>query len=147
MTWLRHLRFSGPVNKITRRLAAIVLIGFALTLFFGGLAARQLALADGADSQRANLLLTGGIVLAVCALLATGLLRTRWGVTLGWVLVGLSALSTVLLTPMWIVTVIFGALWALALVQGGSMEAMTREWIAEHGDVHPDERTDREDNA
>lgn len=147
MSWLRHLRFSGVAGKFTGRLASIVLIGFALTLFFGGLAARQLTLAEGGDSARADLLLTGGIVLAALAILAAGLLRTRWGISLGWILVGLSALSTAVLTPMAIVTVLFGALWALALVQGGSMEAMTRDWIAEHGNVHPDERADSEDST
>lgn len=147
MSWLRHLRFSGVAGKFTRRLASIVLIGFALTLFFGGLAARQLELAAGGDPGRADLLLTGGIVLAVLAIVAAGLLRTRWGITLGWVLVGLSALSTVVLSAMGIVTLIFGALWALALVQGASMEIMTRDWIAEHGNVHPDERADREDST
>lgn len=146
MTWLRHVRFVGPVGKITRRLASIVLLGFALTLFFGGLAGRQLELAGDADTQRASLLLTGGTVLAVVALLATGLLRTRWGITLGWILLGLSAVSTTLLTPMGVVTLIFGVLWVLALVQGSSMEQMTREWIAEHGDVHPDDRSDPEDS-
>lgn len=146
MTWLRHVRFVGPVGKITRRLTSIVLLGFALTLFFGGLAARQLELAGDADTQRANLLLTGGSVLAVVALVAAGVLRTRWGITLGWILLGLSAVSTVLLTPMGVVTLIFGVLWVLALVQGPSMEEMTRDWIAEHGDVHPDDRTDPEDS-
>ena len=140
MTWLRHVRFTGPVGKITRRLTSIVLVGFALTLFFGGLAARQLELAGDGDSARANLLLTGGIVLAVVCILATGLLRIRWGITLGWVVFALSALSTILLTPMGILTLLFGALWVLALVQGASMEQMTRDWIAEHGDVHPDDR-------
>lgn len=142
MSWLRHLRFSGPVERITRRLTSIVLIGLALTVFFGGLAARQLELATGGDTGRGNLLLTGGIALAVLAIVAAGLLRTRWGITLGWLVLACSALSTILLTPMGIVTLIFGALWVLALVQGASMEAMTRDWIAEHGDVHPDERDD-----
>lgn len=142
MTWLRHVRFAGPVGKVTRRLTSVVLIGFALALFFGGLAARQLELAGGGDAARANLLLTGGIVLAVVSILAAGLLRTRWGITLGWVVLALSALSTVLLVPMGILTLLFGALWVLALVQGASMEQMTRDWIAEHGDVHPDERVD-----
>ncbi|WP_256839645.1 DUF4233 domain-containing protein [Ornithinimicrobium faecis] len=140
MSWLRHLHFSGVAGKFTQRLASIVLIGFAMTLFFGGLAARQLELTDGGDTERANLLLTGGIVLAVLAIVAAGLLRTRWGITLGWVLVGLSALSMVLLPAMGIVAVIFGALWILALGQGGSMETLTRDWIAEHGNVHPDDR-------
>nr|WP_306270185.1 DUF4233 domain-containing protein [Ornithinimicrobium sp. HY1793] len=137
---MRHLHLSGVAGKFTQRLASIVLIGFAMTLFFGGLAARQLELSDGGDTERANLLLTGGIVLAVLAIVAVGLLRTRWGITLGWVLVGLSALSMVLLPAMGIVTVIFGALWILALGQGGSMETLTRDWIAKHGNVHPDER-------
>lgn len=139
MTWLRHLRFVGALGKMTRRLASIVLGGLAMTVFFGGLVARQLELAGGGTDERANLLLVGGSVLAVLAVVAAGGLRRSWGVTLGWVVIGLTALSTVLLTPMWIVALIFGALWVLALVQGPSMEELTRAWIAEHGNVHPDE--------
>ncbi|HLS43970.1 MAG TPA: DUF4233 domain-containing protein [Ornithinicoccus sp.] len=153
MTWLRHLRFAGALGPMTRRLTSIVLGGLAMTLFFGALVARQLELAGGGTEQRANALLVGGTVLAVLAIVAAGGLRRSWGVTLGWVVLGLTALSTAVLTAMWIVTLIFGALWVLALVQGPSMEEMTRAWIAEHGDVHPDERphstepTTREDDA
>lgn len=140
MSWLRHLRFTGALGKTTRRLASIVLGGLALAIFFGGLVGRQLELAHGGDTQRANLLLDGGIALAVLAIVAAGALRRPWGVTLGWVVILLTALSTLLLTPMGIVAVIFGALWVLALVQGPKMEEMTRAWIAEHGDLHPDDR-------
>ena len=140
MTWLRHVRFSGVPGKMTRRLASIVLAGLAMTVFFGGLVARQLELTQGGDADRANLLLAGACVLAVLAVVAAGTLRRPWGLTLGWVVLGLTALSTIVLTAMGIVTVLFGALWVLALVQGPKMEEMTRAWIAEHGNVHPDER-------
>ena len=140
MTWLRHVRFSGVPGKMTRRLASIVLAGLAMTVFFGGLVARQLELTQGGDADRANLLLAGACVLAVVAVVAAGTLRRPWGLTLGWVVLGLTALSTIVLTAMGIVTVLFGALWVLALVQGPKMEEMTRAWIAEHGNVHPDER-------
>nr|WP_281496889.1 DUF4233 domain-containing protein [Ornithinimicrobium sp. F0845] len=151
---MRHLRFSGVAGQATRRLASIVLGGLALALFFGGLVGRQLELAHGGDPTRANWLFVGGIVLSLLAVVAAGSLRRPWGLTLGWVVLGLTALSTIWLTPMAIVAVLFGALWLLALVQGPSMEQMTRDWIAEHGDVHPDdrdphptERTDREDTT
>lgn len=156
MTWLRHVRFSGVPGKMTRRLASIVLAGLAMTVFFGGLVARQLELTQGGDADRANLLLAGACVLAVVAVVAAGTLRRPWGLTLGWVVLGLTALSTIVLTAMGIVTVLFGALWVLALVQGPKMEEMTRAWIAEHGNVHPDERvpdpdpterTEREDTT
>nr|WP_306239040.1 DUF4233 domain-containing protein [Ornithinimicrobium cryptoxanthini] len=137
---MRHIRFSGVPGKMTRRLASIVLAGLAMTVFFGGLVARQLELTQGGEADRANLLLAGACALAVLAIVAAGTLRRPWGLTLGWVVLGLTALSTVVLTAMGIVTVLFGALWGLALVQGPKMEEMTRAWIAEHGNVHPDER-------
>src|SRR5690606_26261559 len=92
------------------------------------------------DADRANLLLAGACVLAVVAVVAAGTLRRPWGLTLGWVVLGLTALSTIVLTAMGIVTVLFGALWVLALVQGPKMEEMTRARIAGPGNVHPDER-------
>lgn len=143
MTWLRHVRFSGVPEKATRRLASIVLGGLALALFFGGLVARQLELAEGGDTQRANILFIGGTGLAVLAIVAAGSLRRPWGLTLGWIVLLLTALSTIVLPPMGIVAVLFVALWVLALVQGPSMEQMTRDWIAEHGNLHPDDQPDR----
>lgn len=140
MRWLRDLRFTGVPGRMTRRLASVVLLALAMTLFFGGLAARQLTLAESGAQDRADSLFVGGIVLALLAVLASGTLRRPWGVGLGWVVVGLTALSTVVLPAMGIVTVIFGSLWVFALVQGDRMDALTREWIAEHGDVHPDDR-------
>ncbi|QDO89339.1 DUF4233 domain-containing protein [Ornithinimicrobium ciconiae] len=147
MTWLHHVRLSGVPEKATRRLASIVLGGLSLALFFGGLAGRQLELSADGDTQRANLLLIGGSVLAVLAIVAAGSMRRPWGLTLGWVVMGLTALSTLALTAMGIVAVIFGALWVLALVQGPSMEQMTRDWIAEHGPLHPDEQPQDNDPA
>ena len=140
MNWLQHLRFSGVPGTMTRRLASVVLGGLAMTLFFGGLVARQLELAGGGSVGRANGLLIGGTVLALLAVAAAGGLRRGWGLSLGWIVLLLTAASTALLVPMGIVTAVFGALWLLALVQGPSMEGMTRDWIAEHGNVHPDDR-------
>lgn len=142
MRWLRDLRFSGVPGRMARRLASVVLLALSMTLFFGGLAARQLTLAEGGTEDRANVLFVGGIVLALLAVAASGTLRRPWGVSLGWVVMALTALSTLLLPAMAIVTVVFGALWVFALVQGDRMDALTQEWIAEHGDVHPEDRAD-----
>lgn len=144
MRWLRHIRFAGVGGKATRRLTSIVMGGLALALFCGGLVGRQLELAGDGDMTRANMLFIGGIVLALLAIVAAGSMRRPWGLTLGWVVLALTALSTLLLTPMGIVALLFGALWLLALVQGPSMEQMTRDWIAEHGPLHPDDRARQE---
>jgi len=143
VSWLRHIRFTGVPGNATLRLASIVLGGLALALFFGGLVGRQLELAHDGDTALANWIFVGGIVLSLLAVVAAGSLRRPWGLTLGWVVLALTALSALVLTPMAIVAGLFGALWVLALVQGPKMEQMTRDWIAEHGDVHPDDLADR----
>lgn len=123
-----------------RRLSSVVQLTLALTLVFGGLAARQLTLAEGGAEGRANALLIGGLVVALLAVVSSGTLRRPLGVPLGWVVIALTAVSTVLLPAMGLVTLVFGALWVFALVQGDRMDRLTQEWIAEHGNVHPDER-------
>lgn len=68
--------------------------------------------------------LGAGLGLAALAMLAAGLLRHRWAYGLGWVVqAGALALGFVT-AAMFAVGVIFGGLWALALVLGHRVEAL-----------------------
>lgn len=116
---------------MTRRLAGMTLIGQAMTIFFGALVARQLAVADG-DWSRGNTHLWVGIGLAVLAILASGMLRRPYGVTVGWAVQVLTLASVVVLPAMIFVVIIFGGIWILALTQGEKMDEMTRAWAAQH---------------
>lgn len=118
---------------MTRRLAAVTLVCLALGIFLGALVLRQLEVAAGDPQGRAQTYLYVGAGLAVLAVLASGLLRTRIGITLGWVLLALTLLSAVLLPAMAGIAAIFGALWVAALHYGRRMDDMTEQWLAESG--------------
>ena len=81
--------------------------------------------------------LAAGLGLALLALLTAGLLRYRWAYGLGWaVQVGALALGLVT-AAMFVVGLLFGGLWATALVLGNRVERLRAEQSAA-GDVEPD---------
>lgn len=130
---LLGLPWYGVLGKLARRLAAAVLIGQGLVLFFAGQVAYALAALDvGAPRWQ----LWGGVGLAVACLLAAGLLRRPVGVTVGWVLQLLTFASALVVPMMVVVAAGFLALWLMALVQGGRMDAHTARvdarWRADH---------------
>lgn len=120
----RALPLTGVPGRMTRRLLATTLIGLGLSVFLGALVARQFAIADDDPAGRATAYLIGGIVLAVLCVLASGLLRTRYGVTVGWILLVLTLLSAVLLPPMAVIALVFGVLWWIALTQGDRVDQL-----------------------
>ncbi len=126
--------FAVP-GKFARRLSAVALLGQALTVFFGAIAARQFAVAEGDPDGRATAYLIGGLVLALACVLISGMLRRPGGVLLGWVVQILTLATAVVLPAMAIVGVIFGGLWWLCLVQGNKMDTMSAQWAA---DEQPD---------
>ncbi len=120
-----------PARKMTRRLAAVVLGGQAPVVLFGAVGAR--ALADASGSSRASTYLIVGLCLALACLLVAGLLRRPWGVTLGWGVQVATLLCGFVVPVMFVIGVIFGGLWWVALVQGARMDDLTEEWVRTHG--------------
>ncbi len=130
--------FSSAVpGKLTRRLAAVALLGQAMTIFFGALVARQFALAGGDPQGRATAYLIGGCLLALLCVVASGLLRRPGGVLLGWAIQVLTLATAVVLPAMIAVTAIFGGLWWLCLSQGAKLDRVSAQWDAE-GASDPD---------
>ena len=123
---MSRLPFYGTQGKFTFRLLAMALFGQAVILSFFALVARGNAIADGrpADGQQ---LLWVGLGLAVLALVAAGLMRRPYGITLGWVVQALTWASAVLVTAMLGVALVFTALWVLLLVQGSKIDRMVAE--------------------
>ena len=123
---MSRLPFYGTQGKFTFRLLAMALFGQAIILSFFALVARGNAIADGrpADGQQ---LLWVGLGLAVLALVAAGLMRRPYGITLGWVVQALTWASAVLVTAMLGVAVVFTGLWVLLLVQGSKVDRIVAE--------------------
>ncbi len=123
---MSRLPFYGTQGKFTFRLLAMALFGQAIILSFFALVARGNAIADGrpADGQQ---LLWVGLGLAVLALVAAGLMRRPYGITLGWVVQALTWASAALVTAMLGVAVVFTGLWVLLLVQGSKVDRIVAE--------------------
>ncbi len=119
---MRWLLPPEPLGKFTWRMLATVLASQALVIFFGALVARGLAgVQDGGDA-RATRLLWVGSGLAVLAVVAAGIMRRRGGVLLGW-LVQLGTLASGLVVGnMFVVGVVFLALWVWCLRSGDRID-------------------------
>jgi Protein of unknown function (DUF4233) len=133
------LSFYGIPGKMTRRLLGVVIGTQGLAVFFGALVARSLAAVDGSHTSSSFLLI--GSLLAVLCILDAGLLRRRWGISVGWVL-QIATLACAFIVPvMLLVGLLFGALWLTALVQGRKMDEHTSvvdaQWHADRAKSAP----------
>ncbi len=113
---MRRFPLYGPLGKFSWRMLSVVLAGQAVVIFFGALVANGLEQASG--QTRGSTLLWVGSGLAVLSLLAAGSMRRPWGVTLGWLVQGLTWVAAVVLPAMIGVGVIFTGLWILLMAQG-----------------------------
>lgn len=120
---------SGRARSYRRLFAMLVLVGESLVAGFATLVAKDLA---GVPRGQA---LGAGLALALLCLLAAGLLRSRVGYLLGWLVQGLLVVSALWVPLMLFLGLCFGALWVVALVQGSKADALTvrREQAAREG--------------
>jgi hypothetical protein len=99
-----------------RALAATVLTFEAIVVFFASLVAMRLS-----DLSEGTALTLGG-ALAVACLLVAGLLRYRWGYTVGWVLQGLIVASGFVVPAMFFLGAVFALLWVAAIRTGRRLQ-------------------------
>lgn len=132
-----YLSLAVP-GKFTRRLAAVTLLGQAMTIFFGALAARQFALAGGESESRGTAYLIGGSALALLCVLTSGLLRRRGGIALGWGIQLLTFATAIVLPAMIVVALIFAGVWWLCLAQGRKVDAIAAQWEAQDRPSSPE---------
>jgi hypothetical protein len=123
--------FYGATGKFTWRMGAVVLGAQSLIVFLGALVARTLAVAQGDGSAGTYLLVGSG--LAVLCLLAAGLMRRPYGVTVGWLIQVATFLCAFVLPMMLIVGVIFLLLWVTCLWQGQRIDAIQAGRAAQAG--------------
>ena len=123
---MTRLPVYGTQGKFTFRLLAMALFGQAIILSFFALVARGNAIADGRPDDGQQLLWVG-LGLALVALVASGLMRRPYGVTLGWVVQALTWASAVLVPAMIGVALVFTALWVLLLLQGSKIDRIVAQ--------------------
>ena len=118
---------TGPVRpprSLRRSFAAMVLVGEVLVVGFATLVAKDLTDVSG----RTLALAAGG--LALLCVLAAGLLRSRVGYLLGWVVQVLLVLSGFWVPLMFFVGVVFLAVWGFVLRAGGRADVVTAQRLA-----------------
>jgi hypothetical protein len=108
-------------EKMQRRLCSVVLIFEGLVVFFGALVASRMS-----DHVSAGTALAVGGGLALACILATGLLRSPYGIKVGWAVQVLVLATGVVVTAMFVMGLLFGALWASALRIGDMVAEPTR---------------------
>jgi Protein of unknown function (DUF4233) len=123
---MSRLPLYGTQGKFTFRLLAMALFGQAIILSFFALVARGNAIADGRPDDGQQLLWVG-LGLALLALVASGLMRRPFGVTLGWLVQALTWASALLVPAMIGVAVVFTALWVLLLLQGSKIDRIVAQ--------------------
>jgi hypothetical protein len=96
-------------EKMQRRLCSVVLGFEGLVVFFGALVASRMS-----DVSAGTALAVGG-GLALACILATGSLRSPYGVKIGWAVQVLVIATGVVVPAMFVMGLLFGALWVSAL--------------------------------
>ena len=119
---MRRIRFYGQTGKFTWRMLATVLAGESICVLLGALVARGIT-AAGDEASRSTAYLVVGFGLAALAIVAAGLMRRPWGLTLGWAVQALVLLSALVVPMMLVVGLFFLALWITCLLQGGKIDA------------------------
>lgn len=123
---MTRMPFYGRQGRFTFRLLAVALLGQAIVLSFFALVARGNAIAAG-NPEDGDRLLWVGLALSVLSLVAAGLMRSPVGITLGWIVQGLTWASALLVPAMIGVALVFTSLWVLLLVQGAKADRVLAE--------------------
>lgn len=123
---MTRLPVYGRQGRFTFRLLAVALLGQAVILSFFALVARGNAVAAG-NPEDGDRLLWVGLALSALSLVASGLMRSPVGITLGWLMQVLTWASSLLVPAMLGVAVVFTALWVLLLIQGTKVDRIVAE--------------------
>jgi hypothetical protein len=113
-----------PPRSLRRSFAAMVLVGEVLVVGFASLVAKDLS-----DVSGRTVAVAAGVT-ALLALLAAGLLRSRVGYCLGWVVQAVLVVSGVWVPMMFFIGIVFAVVWGFVLVAGGRADAVTAQRLA-----------------
>ncbi|MFM6851967.1 MAG: DUF4233 domain-containing protein [Terrabacter sp.] len=119
---MRSILFYGLTGKFTFRMLATVLGGESICILLGALVARGVSAANDGGGRSTAYLLVGFGLGALCVV-AAGMMRRPWGLTLGWVVQALTLVSALVVPMMLVVGLFFLALWVTCLVKGAQIDA------------------------
>lgn len=108
-------------RSLTAKLGAVVLGFESVIVFLAGLVMFGLgALPEAIPDWWA---IVAGAVVALLMVGATAVLDHSWGIWLGWLLQAAVAAGALLVPPIWFVVLVFGGMWAYAVIMGPRLEA------------------------
>lgn len=117
-------------------LGQVVLVFESIIVFLAGLVIFGLKALPAGVEQRWGIV--WGAVVAVLMIAASGTLRWRWGVAVGWALQVVLLTGAILVPAILIVALIFGGMWAYATIKGASLDRRNARLAAELADSHGD---------
>jgi hypothetical protein len=148
-------RRARPPRGLAQKLGSVVLSFEAIVVALGGLTIFGLkALGPAIEPWWA---IVGGGVVAVAMLIAAGLMGSRVGIVVGWILQVIVLLSAFLVPAMLLIAIIFGGMWTYAMIVGGRADRAAKAAAAraatdtpsdsatlpEHDDLTPNDTTSR----
>ena len=118
-------------RPLPEKLGSIILAFESIVVFLAGLVIYGLkALPDPVADWWG---IVAGAVMFALFLATSGTLRWTWGRVTGWVLQGVIALGAILVPAILLITIIFGSLWAYAMIGGSKIERRVRQQRREAG--------------
>ncbi|MBS1905584.1 MAG: DUF4233 domain-containing protein [Actinobacteria bacterium] len=117
-------RRARPPRGLTQKLGAIILAFEAIIVGLAGLTVFGLQ-ALGPDIAP-WWGIVGGAVVAIAMLVAAGLMGSRAGIVMGWILQVIVLLSAFLVPAIGLVVIIFGGMWTYAMIIGGRADRAAR---------------------
>ncbi|MBN9158191.1 DUF4233 domain-containing protein [Microbacterium sp.] len=117
-------RRARPPRGLSQKLGSIILAFEAIVVGLAGLTIFGLkALGPDIEPWWG---IVGGAVVGVAMLVAAGLMGSRSGIVMGWILQVIVLLSAILVPAILLVVIVFGGMWAYAMIVGGRADRAAR---------------------
>ncbi|WP_295013778.1 DUF4233 domain-containing protein [uncultured Microbacterium sp.] len=122
-------RAPRPARGLTQKLGSVILGFESIVVALAGLTIYGLkALGPDVEPWWG---IVGGAVVAVAMLVTAGLLGTRGGIVMGWILQVIVLLSALLVPAILLVFLVFGGMWTYAMIVGGRVDRAARRRAAD----------------
>jgi len=109
---------------LAQKLGSIILAFEAIVVGLAGLTVFGLkALGPGIEPWWG---IVGGAVVGIAMLVAAGLMGSRAGIVMGWILQVIVLLSAILVPAIGLVAIVFGGMWTYAMIVGGRADRAVR---------------------
>jgi hypothetical protein len=128
-------RRARAPRGLAQKLGSIVLAFEAVVVGLAGLTVFGLkALGPGIEPWWG---IVGGAVVALAMIVAAGLMGSRAGIVMGWILQVIVLLSAFLVPAIGLVAIVFGGMWTYAMIVGGRADRAAAAHLS--APAHPTE--------